>query len=419
MNTKEQLEIASIKLAIIQPAFNGTYPDSTKTMYYKRIAESPICLSGGKELRYKWNSLSCFESDYRKGGFEALIPKNRQDKGKSRKLDSDTIARIYILRELFPKINATQIYLKLIEEGIIKKLDVSVNTIQRYVKHHNLKGANAPGMKDRKAFEEEYAGGMYQADTLYGPYIREEGSEKKRRTYCIMILDDKTRMIVSGKFFYADNAINFQRVLKSAVVAYGVPTKLYVDSGAPYKNEQLSLICGSLGIVLLHTPVRDGASKGKVERNFRTLRNRFLNVLVADDLTGIVELNSKLNDYIRTHNTTLHSATGMTPADSYLIDISQVTMPKNQEWLDNCFHNRVMRLVKNDATIVIDHVLYDVPMEFIRTKVEIRYLPDSMEQAYIIYEDKQYPITQTNKVENSKTKRNNEYSIAYGGDTNV
>ena len=47
--------------------------------------------------------------------------------------------------------------------------------------------------------------------------------------------------------------------------AYGIPTKLYVDSGSPYKNEQLSLICGSLGIVLLHTPIRDGASKGYVK----------------------------------------------------------------------------------------------------------------------------------------------------------
>ena len=54
------------------------------------------------------------------------------------------------------------------------------------------------------------------------------------------------------------------------MAAYGIPHKLYVDNGAPYSNDQLSYICGSIGTVLLHTPVRDGASKGKVERNFRT-----------------------------------------------------------------------------------------------------------------------------------------------------
>ena len=151
---------------------------------------------------------------------------------------------------------------------------MSLSTIQRYIKKHNLKGASAPGQKDRKAFEEEYVGGMYQGDTMYGPYLTENGV--KRRTYCIMLLDDKSRMIVAGRFFYADTAYHFQKVLKEAVSSRGIPKKLYVDNGSPYKNEQLSLICGQLGIVLLHTPVRDGASKGKCERNFRTLRNPFV-----------------------------------------------------------------------------------------------------------------------------------------------
>lgn len=91
-----------------------------------------------------------------------------------------------------------------------------------------------------------------------------------------MILDDYSRMIVGGRLFYQENAYNFQKVLKDAVAAYGIPNKLYVDSGAPYKNRQLDMICASIGTVLLHTPVRDGASKGKVERNFRTLKERWL-----------------------------------------------------------------------------------------------------------------------------------------------
>ena len=64
--------------------------------------------------------------------------------------------------------------------------------------------------------------------------------------------------------------------MKDAIATYGIPNKLYVDSGAPYKNRQLDMICASIGSVLLDTPVRDGASKGKVERNFRTLKERWL-----------------------------------------------------------------------------------------------------------------------------------------------
>ena len=265
MNQKElnhSIAIASMRLAVIQPAFNNTYPDMTKSAYYVRIAQQPFKLPDGREVRYTPGTFACWESDFRKGGFDALIPKERSDRGYTRKLDADMIARIYDLHEKYPRLTATGIRDKMITDGFIKETDASVSTFQRFIKKNNLKGASAPGQKDRKAFEEEFCTGMYQADTLYGPFLTENGTT--RRTYCIMILDDKSRMIVGGKFFYQDNSVNFLQVFKEAVASHGIPSKLYVDNGASYKNSQLPLICGQLGTVLIHTPVRDGASKGKV-----------------------------------------------------------------------------------------------------------------------------------------------------------
>ena len=109
----------------------------------------------------------------------------------------------------------------------------------------------------------------------------------------------------------------------------------------------------------------------------------------------------------------------MTPHDRYIEDIGRIKMPSDKEWLDNCFMNRIKRRVRNDATVIIDKIMYDVPMEFIRSTVEIRYLPDAMENAYIWYEEKKYPIRKTNKVENGRTKRNNGYEVNYGGTDNV
>ena len=101
---------------------------------------------------------------------------------------------------------------------------MSVCTVQRYIKRHNLKGANAPNMRDRKAFEEDAFGRLWQADTCYLPHILEDG--RRRRVYCIMIIDDHSRLLVGGGLFYNDNAYYFQKVLKSAVAAYGIPMKL-------------------------------------------------------------------------------------------------------------------------------------------------------------------------------------------------
>ena len=418
MNQKElnnSIAIASMRLAVIQPAFNNTYPDMTKSAYYVRIAQQPFKLPDGREVRYTPGTFACWESDFRKGGFDALIPKERSDRGHTRKLDTDMIAKIYELREKYPRLTATGIRDKMIMDGFMKETDASVATFQRFIKKNNLKGASAPGQKDRKAFEEEFCTGMYQADTLYGPFLTENGMT--RRTYCIMILDDKSRMIVGGKFFYQDNSVNFLQVFKDAVASHGIPGKLYVDNGASYKNSQLPLICGQLGTVLIHTPVRDGASKGKVERNFRTLRTRFLDTLDTASIPSIGELNRLLTEYIRTHNTSVHSATGMIPHVRYMEDIFKVRMPKSRDWLNDCFLYRVKRKVRNDATILLDKQLYDVPMEYIRCSVEIRYYPGDTNSAFIMDGDRRVPIRLTNKVENGKTTRNNPYSLNYGGNS--
>ena len=61
----------------------------------------------------------------------------------------------------------------------------------------------------------------------YLPHITEDG--RTRRVYCIMIIDDHSRLLVGGELFYNDNACNFQKVLKDAIATYGIPDKLYVD----------------------------------------------------------------------------------------------------------------------------------------------------------------------------------------------
>lgn len=321
-----------------------------------RIAAKPLKLPDGREVLYAPGTFTSWESAYRKGGFDALIPKQRADKGHSRRLDADVIAAVYELRERFPKLSAAGIREKMISDGLIGASDVSVSTFQRFIKKNNLKGAAAPGLKDRRAFEEEFATGMYQADTLHGPYLNENG--RLRRTYCIMILDDKSRLITGGRYFYQDNSLNFQKVLKDAAT-YGIPQKLYVDNGSPYKNVQLSLICGQLGCVLIHTPVRDGASKGKVKRNFRTFRSRFLNALDPSRIAGIDELNSLLADYIIRHNTSVHSPTGMTPYTRYMEDLSHVRMPVSPQWLDAGFLHRVMHRAYLEETnpLLLNHLI--------------------------------------------------------------
>jgi len=95
--------------------------------------------------------------------------------------------------------------------------------------------------------------------------------------------------------------------------------------------------------------------------------------------------------------------------------------PESREWLDDCFLNRISRKVRRDSTVSIDNVCYDVPMQFISARVDIRYLPDDMDSAFILYEGRKFPLRKTDRNENCRVKRNNLPVIDYSkaGDGNV
>lgn len=46
-------------------------------------------------------------------------------------------------------------------------------------------------------------------------------------------------------------------------------------------------------------------------------------------------------------------------------------------------------------------------MQFISAKVDVRFLPDDMDSAFILFEGQKFQIRQTNRNENCHTRRNN------------
>lgn len=418
-NLSTATQIAQFRFALIAPVIQDLYPDSSRTAYYKRITEKPLTFPDGTTKEVSYKTIEKWVSNYQRFGFDALLPVERSDKGCTRVLPDTAIEEIFRLKQNFPRLNATQIHAQLIKTGFIPAT-VNVCAVQRFIKRNDLKGARNPNMRDRKAFEEDSFGKMWQTDTCFFPYITEDGIS--RRVYAVCIIDDYSRLIVAGELFYNDSAANFQHVFKKAVQTHGIPTKLYTDNGSPYANSQLSLICGSIGTVLLHTKVRDGASKAKIERFWRTTKERWLYGLDTGSIHTLEEFNTLFQEYLRAYNTTYHSGIDCSPFDRYQSSEKCVRTPQSREWLNESFLNRISRKVRKDATVSINKTSYDAPMQFIDQKVEIRFRPGEPDSAMILYEGKYFPLRLTNKFENCRTSRQNTSSIDYsklGGGNNV
>jgi len=397
-------EIAYFRFSLIAPIIQGTFTDASIAAYCRRVTAKPVVRPDGSLFHYQPKTLGKWVALYISQGMEGLMPRARSDKGSVRILSDECILEIYRLKERFPKLDAVQIRLRLIEDGLLPA-SVSPRTIQRFIKVNDLKIASASGIsKHRLAFEEEFFGAMWQADTCYFPHITNERGEKQR-SYLLLILDDHSRLIVGARIFFEDNAYNFQQLFKDAVAAYGIPNRLYCDHGSTYDNSQLSFICGSIGTILRHAPVRDGAAKGKAERAFGVLKTRWLNGLDLKQVRSLQSFNLELTEAVRKHNLTVNSATGMAPMQRFLDTRGRIRSPISQEWLDEAFMNRIRRKVRNDATISINNIQFDVPMQFMRQTVEVRFLPDRLDEAYIYDGGFRFYLKMTDKQANSKAKR--------------
>ena len=400
-------EIALFRYGLIAPVVTDTFEENSQLEYFKKAASKKYIVNG-REEQYKWQTIKDWYLKYKKNGYEALINKTRSDCHSSRKLKDETIDKIKDLKKDFPHISGTLIYNKLVDEGFINPNDVCLGTVLKFIRDNKILFNESENI-DRRAFVMEHANDCWQGDTSHGPYLTIEG--KKVLTYLIAIIDDASRLIVGAKFFFNDNSYNLQDVMKSAIKKYGVPKKLFVDNGKTYKNDQFNIICASLGLVLIHARPYSGASKGKIERFFHTMKETWMRGLNWDDIKSIDELNDLLNGFIAKYNSTLHSSLqdengkNISPNTRWFKDAHLINKLDNN-YIDIAFLHTAYPKIRSDAIAYIKNHEFEVDMKYIGKKITVKYNPFDYSTAWIYDNGKLgESIHLVNKVDNSKVKR--------------
>ncbi|WP_279053564.1 helix-turn-helix domain-containing protein [Eisenbergiella tayi] len=113
---KEQMEVAQMRFGIIAPLVQGTYTDDSMAAYCRRVALTPQRLPDGRVFSYKPKTVAKWYQLYEKGGMEALVPRTRCDKGGTRVIPEEAEREIRRLRKEYPRLNATQVREKLVQE---------------------------------------------------------------------------------------------------------------------------------------------------------------------------------------------------------------------------------------------------------------------------------------------------------------
>lgn len=409
---QDRMDVALFRYGLIAPMVSGTASESSLSAYARKVAQTPVRFPDGTERCVPEKTIMRWYADFQKGQLQALMPKERSDKGSFRVLTDAAEERIRQLRTEFPKMNAVVLREKLIEENVIPGT-VSKSMIQRFVRTLRIKEPLPGEMKERRAFEAPCPGELWMADTKYYPVLEEQDG-KKRRACMMVIIDDCSRMIMGAELFYNDNAVNFLALLKRAVQTYGIPRKLYVDHGGPYDNKQLQAVCADCGIQLVHAPVRDGSAKGKIERLHRTLEERLIHAVHPEEIDGLKHYNQLVREEVHRYSRTVHSVTGEMPYKAYMAGLKGIRTMDPPDRLDEIFELRTYRKVRGDSTISVDKICFDVPSQFIGQTIELRWKPEHPYDFRLLADGKSYEVHRTDRVVNYNTPRHPRIDIDYG-----
>lgn len=337
--------------------------------------------------QFTWRTISTWYYRYKTHGITTMENKTRSDKNSYRKIQVNELAEA--INEVLPHMRKNKkgrllksvLYHTLLQKNLIQRAQLAQTTFYRMLRENDLINTEVTA-KLRLSFAMQYTNELWQADTMHGPSIKQlDGTW--RRTFFIAFIDDASRVITHGEFFYQDNTQNMIDAFRAALYKRGVPQRLYFDNGSNYKSKEILQACLRLNIMLSHAPIRDGSAKGKIERFFRGFRDRFLTQHI--DFKSLDELNSKSQLWIENeYNSKFHSGIQMIPIDRFNLDKNKIKFFTDDKFSDEVFFVEEDRAVGKTNIFPMFKQKYECPVDLRNKKIQVRF-DRTRQDRFIVY----------------------------------
>lgn len=176
--------------------------------------------------------------------------------------------------------------------------------------------------------------------------------------------------------------------------AYGIPRRLFVDNGKIFCSTDLQLACASLGIERINSTAGHPASRGKIERFFRTLRDELLCEIEVLDPLPIEDFNRHLSAWVDTiYNARKHSRTGQAPQERWKESDTPVRTLSSAK-LQEAFLSWTRRKVGKTGEIKMAGNIYFTDPSLVGQTVLVRFDAFDLSRVYIQQEGQALqPIT--------------------------
>ena len=330
-------------------------------------------------------TLRRYVAAFKRGGFDALLPRERKDKGTSKAIPEAALKLAAEIRQELPGRSAERIQQVLASEGY----RVARSTLERHLRQQGLSGREIKAAQKQVAsrrFNRQGRNTLWQSDLKYGLYLPDpKHPGHKMRTYLVAMIDDATRLVVHAEFYDNQRLPVLEDTLRKAIIKCGAPDNLYVDRGKIFVSQWLRLACAKLRIRHLNTQPYSPEAKGKIERWNRTA-DEFIQEAYLEKPQTLDQLNGLFRAWLSEgYNHRVHSAlAGKTPAQAFTQDAKALRFPGPEALRDAFLWEKTPKVDKSGC-LSLNGLHYDVGVEYIRKNVLVRYDPFDLSQIEVWY----------------------------------
>lgn len=364
-------DIALFRYALIRPLADPALSGVERGRLVRELAGRVHVGPFGEPVTVSRASLDRWIRTWRAGGFDALIPAERQVQPRTEAAVLELAVR---LKREQPRRTAEQIARIVAQQ---QGWAPTARTLQRHFARLELNtrpDGTPPAAFGR--FEATEPDELWVSDGLHGPIIG------GKRAVLFALLDDHSRYVVGHRWGHGEDTLGMQAALHDAVKTHGCPQRLYADNGSAYSSSHLAWSAAVLDIRIVHSQPGRPQGRGKIERWNRTVRDQFLveiDTTETDVGTGcgsLAELNRLFTAWVhQQYHRSEHSETGARPADRYHADRTAPTRRPDPAVLRRAFLWREQRTVTSFATVALLGNKYEVEPALVGRSIDLLFTP--------------------------------------------
>ena len=395
--TEEQSSlIANFRYGVIAPLVVQPLARGEQARMLRELAGRTYNIPFSKSTRVGKRALERWLSWYRKGGLEALKPKERADSGSSRAVPDKVLERAKALRKEMPERSVPQIITVLELAGEVEKGQLKQSTLRRQLGPAERAASSRP--RPRRRFEAPCRNHTWQGDCHHTLYLPDpEAKGKNRQAYLLAFIDDYSRYVTHGEYYFEERRPKLEDAFKKAVLKFGVPSRLYCDNGAIYSGPHLERIAGELGFHLIHSRPGMPEGRGKIEKFFqfvdRSFKPEAYALIASGKLSTLEELNKYFWAWLEIYHQKPHGSLKKTPKERFEEDrtplrrLDPLKVRQSFLWQEK-------RRVDKTGCFTLGGNIYEVSAALIRRLITVRYDPYDLSVIQVFHEGESYPDAQ-------------------------